>query len=376
MSLLFKSPAHPVQGFTRKLRLGFLTPHNPFDRRTFSGTSFFAAKALAARPDVDLHILGPHRRPNPLNRLKGTLLPKSSAALQPERMETTTLDMVLGLVATPLLDRLSRHHRVPFMHVTDATPGFLRECYNWDISREADALERRVSRRACAVVYSSDFMAAQARRELRLESALCVPFGINFEKLPENCPVKLRDGAANLLFVCSDWDRKGGDKVLAALDALRAKGVQAQLTVVGAVPESCRNHSGVTATGFLDKNRPAEAAVLADLYRRAHLMLLPTRADCTPMVVAEAMAYATPVLASDVGGMATLVTKGTGQLLNLNADANDWAEAAYLLLNDMQLYRQTSERAFSHAHSKLTWRVWAQDIRALAELSLAPAAAA
>ncbi len=376
MSLQFTSPAPSLQSFARRLRLGLLTPHNPFDRGTFSGTSFFAARALASRPDIDLHILGPHRQPTPLNRLKVKLLRQPPVVPQPETFETKELDMVLGLVATPLLDQFSRHHRVPYLHVTDATPQFLHDTYKWDIPRDADALERRVSRRAFATIYSSDYMAAKARRELGLESPFCIPFGINIEKLPENCPTKSRDGVVNLLFVCSDWQRKGGDKALAAFDALEAKGVRARMTVVGHAPESCRTHPGVTTTGFLDKNRPADAAILADLYRKAHLMLLPTRADCTPMVVAEAMAYGTPVLASDVGGMATLVIDGTGRLLDPNAHAGAWADAAYGLLSNARLYRDTSEKAFSHAHSKLTWRVWAQSIRMLAETSLTSAAAA
>ncbi len=379
MTLQFTSPLSPLPEQAAKLKLGFLTPHNPFDRRTFSGTPHFAARALKAREDIDLCILGPHRPPRQLDRLAQKLLRKRAAPEpEPETLkELTKLDIVLGLVATPLLVRLAACYDIPYIHVTDATPAFLRESYGWDVPREADALEVRVARGAMVNVYSSDYMSARAARELGLESRpRSVPFGVNFEGLPASCPEKPRDDTLRLLFVCSDWQRKGGNLALEMLDWLSDMGIGARLTVVGQVPEHCRAHPHVIPVGYLDKNRPAEAWKLAALYREAHLMVLPTRADCTPMVVAEAMAHGTPVLASDVGGMATLVAPGTGMTLDLSAGPRDWAVAVQWMMDDRAGYDRTSARAFEHAQTRLTWDAWAQEIRTLAETVLPRAVAA
>ena len=35
---------------TDNLNIGFLSPHNPFDRTAFSGTAFHVHRALAAQP--------------------------------------------------------------------------------------------------------------------------------------------------------------------------------------------------------------------------------------------------------------------------------------------------------------------------------------
>lgn len=284
-----------------------------------------------------------------------------------KRLDLSGVDVVLGLVASPLLDQLQDLHEIPCLHVTDATPRFLREFYGWDVAAKVDALEKRLSRRAAATVYSSDYMVRRARREMDGGmNALCIPFGINLETLPETCPRKTLDGPVELLFVCSDWVRKGGDTALAMLDALGDQGIDARLTIVGRVPDAWRGHPSVTSTGFLDKNNPADAARLTELYRSAHLMLLPTRGDCTPMVVAEALAFGTPVLASNVGGMPTLLAPGTGALLDLSASTADWVQATQSLLADPVTYAETSQRAFSHARNNLTWDSWAWNVTQLA----------
>jgi len=346
------------------LRLGFLTSHNPYDRRPFSGTAFFAARALLAQPDIDLRILGPHREPGKFDRLKKRFLRRPDPVPDPDQIDVSGLDAVVGLVATDLIYGLQRRCDIPVLHVTDATPGFLREAYGWDVPMEADITEAQIAKQAAATVYSSDYMAARARQELGTDiAAHVVPFGINFENLPEIYPAKSWCGPLELLFVCSDWDRKGGPHVLATLDALRALGIDARLTVAGRVPDHLHNHPAMTFAGFLNKNCPDQAARLKALYRNAHLMLLPSRGDCTPMVVAEAMAHGTPVIARDTGGMATLIAPGTGTIMGASEGTNGWVRAVQRLTEDPVAYAQVSQQAFAHAKSTLTWNSWASGIK-------------
>lgn len=75
---------------------------------------------------------------------------------------------------------------------------------------------------------------------------------------------------------------------------------------------------------FWARTRPDQAALLARAYMKAHLLLLPSRAGFTPMVAAKAMAYRTLVVASDVGGLGTMLGgPGTGRLLPLSTKAAD-----------------------------------------------------
>lgn len=345
------------------LRVGFLSPHNPYDRRAFSGTSFYAATALRQIPGVQLSILGAHRPVSIKERLLRQPTPKLDHVA---RDQFEGLDAVIGMVASKLIDPVLPDLDIPYLHVTDATPAFLRDCYGWDIPAEIDARETRVAQHADAVIYSSEEMAARAAQELNI-SALSAPFGVNLDQrqLPETSPSKPPLDRLNLLFVGNDWVRKGGNIAVDTLNQLRALGRDAHLTVVGRLPDLHRNNPAITMMGYLNKNRPNHAARLAQAYAEAHLLLLPSRADCTPMVAAEAMAYGTPVLASDVGGLGTMLGgPGTGRLLSLAADAADWAEEICALTNDLLSYKMRSDACFDRAATRLTWEAWSANLLA------------
>lgn len=341
------------------LSVGFLTPHNPFNRLAFSGTPFFAARALGRHPRLRCHILGAHQPPARLDRLlkrRGSTLDKNS------QINVSGLDAVVGLVASPLLDALaSRHPNMPYLHVTDATPAFLRDVYGWAVPKTADACEARVVSQAAQTVYSSEIMAARAAANLGLATprVTSVPFGINLETSPGRCPEKPPLTPLNLLFVGLDWVRKGGDIAVATLNELRCMGYNARLTIVGRKPQMDLSHPAIEFVGFLDKNKPAQAAKLAKLYTQSHVMLLPSRGDCTPMVVGEAMAHGTPVLATDTGGVSTLLGD-TGILMAPFTSPHGWALAVLALCDDD--YALQSRDSYERAHQVLTWDHWADRI--------------
>lgn len=367
MNVLARRPSPPSLPATqdpaqRPLRLGFLCPHNPHDRRAFSGTAFFAARALARHPGIDLRLLGDPRPPGRFDRL----LRRRPPGIDPDRLNTAGLDLILGLVASRLLDGRAEHLGLPYIHVTDATPGFLRDVYGWRIPEAADAMEARVTATAAATVYSSHEMAARARDELSLSKARTLPFGINMEHLPEQRPDKTPGRRLELLFVGTDWIRKGGDRAVACLEQLQTQGRPARLTVAGRLPETYRRHPDIRAVGYLDKNRPRQARRLARLYRQADLLLLPSRADCTPMVAAEALAHGTPVLASQIGGIGTLLGKGQGgYMLPPGSPAEEWARAALWMTTEPDRYRMLSDAGFERSRTYLSWDSWAAGIAAL-----------
>lgn len=352
---------HPLPS-QQPLRLGLLTHHNPYDRRAFSGTVYFAARALERNPNIQLSILGPHRAPHPLDGL----LRRSSPKVDANAVSFDGLDAVVGLVATRLLDPiLDRDLDIPVVHVTDATPAFLRDAYGWNVPKDADAAEARVARRANATIYSSQDMARRAPADLGIPklraNAIC--FGVNLDKRPDTLPRKPALNKLNLLFVGLDWDRKGGETAVAALDRLRANGVDAHLTVVGRCPEKHRKHQAITYAGFLNKNRPRDAARLGALYAKAHLLLLPSRADCTPMVLGEAMAFGTPALASDTGGIGALIGgTGAGCVMAQTASPQDWADQIRACTKDKDAYALMSDAAFDRADNVLSWDAWASEL--------------
>ncbi|MEO0930045.1 MAG: glycosyltransferase family 4 protein [Pseudomonadota bacterium] len=365
----------PTRRDAAPISLGFLSVHNPHDRTAFSGTAHFAAKALGAFPGVNLRILGPHRPP----RLSDRVLRRTPSTPEAATLNLDGLDAIVSLVSTPLLNDLAKRTRLPLLHVTDATPSFLRTAYGWDIPHAADAAEAEAIANAAAVIYSSGFMAGQAQRDFGAGFAPCVaPFGVNFNETPLLCPEKPALERLELLFVCSDWARKGGETALAALEALRKAGQPAHLTVVGRMPDALKTHPDITFVGFLNKNRTRAAARLARLYARAHLLLLPSAADCTPMVLAEAMAHGTPVLATETGGVTEAIEnarKVVGRTLPVSAEAIIWASEIRAMTADPAVYRAMSMAAFEHCNVQLSWQAWSAKIVTIARNALFEATA-
>lgn len=356
---------HPLHPEAQPLSIGFLSPHNALDRRAFSGSVFFAARALQNEPGLTVRILGEARAPRRFDRV----LRRRSGPPAVGSMDLSGLDAVVGMVATPLLDELATQSDIPILHVTDATPAFLRDSYGWAVPAETDRMETRVAAQADLTIYSSEVMAARAPRDLGLPglATAVLPFGVNFDQLPARCPEKPPLTRLNLLFVGLDWTRKGGDVAIATLDRLRADGIDAHLIVVGRCPERHRDHPDLTYAGFLDKNRPRDAAKLTRLYEQAHLLLLPSRGDCTPIVVAEAMAHGTPVLATDIGGIpAQIGGGGAGRVLPPYGPPSLWAETIREITGDRDTYAMLSDAAFERAHARFSWTAWAHGIHDIA----------
>lgn len=361
--------AKPVSA-TTPLKVGFLCPYNPYDRLAFSGTASFAAQALEHQPGIDLRILGSHRPPGKFDRL----LRRHPTEVEADHLDLEGLDAVVGLVATPLMERLGQTHpQLPLFHVTDATPAFLRDAYGWAIPPEKDLQEKQVAAHASATIYSSEVMARRAAADLDLAGLQpnVIPFGVNLDELPQTCPRKPPLNRLKLLFVGLDWVRKGGDVALAAVDQLNASGHFSELTVVGRCPERHSAHPAIVPVGFLNKTKPRSLAQLNSLYRDAHLLLLPSRGDCTPMVVAEAMAYGTPVLATDTGGIREQIGgTGAGRTLPALASPRDWAETILEMTSDPDGYALASDASFDRSRTIFSWDRWAKGIENLVRENL------
>lgn len=72
---------------------------------------------------------------------------------------------------------------------------------------------------------------------------------------------------------------------------------------------------------------PVPHAELANWYRAADAVLMPSRHETYGLVAAEALACGTPVLAHDVGGLRTLIRDGVDGRLLPTLDPQAWGEA-------------------------------------------------
>jgi glycosyltransferase involved in cell wall biosynthesis len=190
-----------------------------------------------------------------------------------------------------------------------------------------------------------------------------IQFGANMEVVPpgESVLGRCEDRKCRLLFVGRDFKRKGGSYALEALEALRRRGVDAHLVILGSVPPTAPSSDQVEVIPYLDKNNPADVRRIYDLYMGSHYLLFPTRADCSPIALCEAAAFGLPVVSSQVGGIASIVSEGeNGFLLPLDADANAYADRIESSFADRERYRQLVQSSRARYDALLNWDRWAE----------------
>jgi phosphatidylinositol alpha-mannosyltransferase len=155
-----------------------------------------------------------------------------------------------------------------------------------------------------------------------------------------------------LLFIGQAVERKGLPVLLRAFEALREH-VPATLTLVGAdreeVAHMMLDDRGVYALGKVSEERKLHELTSAELLCAPSL-----HGESFGMVLTEAFAAATPVIASDIPGYRDVVRNGSDGLLVAPGDALALAEALRLLALDRPLRERMAQAARERAE-RFAW---------------------
>ena len=100
---------------------------------------------------------------------------------------------------------------------------------------------------------------------------------------------------------------------------------------------------------------PVPREELPSWYQAADMVLVPSYSESFGLVAIEAQACGTPVIAANVGGLATAVDPGVSGLLVDGHDTEDWATAVETLLDDEARARY-GRQAVEHA-ARFGWEV-------------------
>ena len=184
-----------------------------------------------------------------------------------------------------------------------------------------------------------------------------IPNGV---EVPADPPVAA--GSADpleIVFVGQAVERKGLPVLLRAFEALRDV-VPARLTLVGAGAQEISNlvmdDRGIEALGKVDD--ATKDAVLA----RAHVLAAPSLGgESFGMVLTEAFAAGTPVVASDIAGYGDVVRNGVDGLLFPRGDATALAETLRDLAVDHERRTEMARAAAEHA-PRYAWPYVAREV--------------
>jgi glycosyltransferase involved in cell wall biosynthesis len=380
------------EGFA--VRLAYVTTYDAAEIDRWSGLGSFIAKALSmAHLDIEYiktpppspWVLWSNRARNVLPRLQGrrylttrnSRLARSHARYLEAQLAATDADIVFspGSIPISLLDCLQ-----PIVFWTDASfaamLGFYPEYRNLSPAsvREGNQMEQSALDRSRLAIYSSDWAAETARAAYQVDPGKIrvVPFGANIDidhgldDVRGFVRHRGRD-TCRLLFAGVDWQRKGGDLVLRIAADLTARGIPVELDVLGCTPP-VETPDYVRVHGFVSKSSPGGDDLIRGLFKQAHFLLLPSRAETYGVVFAEASAYGLPSLATRVGGIPTVVQdRKNGQTFSLDAPASAYADYVADLFARPADYEALALSSFAEYEARLNWGVAGRNVAALVE---------
>ena len=203
-------------------------------------------------------------------------------------------------------------------------------------------------------------------------------FGGHYRVIPNGVHVDPAQAAAaaarpagdrlRIVFVGQAVERKGLPLLLRAFEALREH-IPTELIVIGPTPEELSpmmlDPRGVTALGKVDEDRKQEALEQADVLCAPSL-----GAESFGMVLTEAFAAGTPVIASDIAGYRDVVRDGVDGVLVPVGDAQAMAESLRDLYEEPER-RASLARAAAADVERFAWPRVAADVMAAYEDAIA-----
>lgn len=225
------------------------------------------------------------------------------------------------------------------------------------------ALRRGVAARFDAIVAVSGPLAAQLAEEgCAPGKTAVIPMGADLTDFftPAAQPARSRD---EILFVGRLAREKGADILLAALPRILQRWPQARLTLIGDGPEkvslrdTARRFGLEQCVSFLGA---LPQAALAEHYRRAALLVLPSRREGFGLVLAEALGCGCPVVAADLPAVRELLDGEDGGRLFRAEDVEALAAAVLALLADPAAAAELARRGRARVLELCDWHVVAR----------------
>lgn len=234
--------------------------------------------------------------------------------------------------------------------VFSATYGFLSKAN--DLAKRAIVGERHFLSKCALVWTNSEWTAEGLRRQGVSDRKLWIyPPGCGFNDPGQ---ITRQWNTPHILFVGKVWGDKGGPLLIEAFRLLKRHCSQARLTVIGCNPPV--SGDGIRFLGFLDKQDPAQAAVLENAYKQATIFCMPSLWESVGLVYMEAAQYGLPVVMLKGQGREDLFPESMALILD-SPDAGDLASALIQLADDPAKMQAMGRAGRDYVIQNYTWPV-------------------
>lgn len=162
-------------------------------------------------------------------------------------------------------------------------------------------------------------------------------------------------GSKQILFNGSDFERKGGDLVLAAFNQVKTALPEAKLVIIG--KKLAIRENGVDNPGHISS--PSE---MRNLFLKTDLVVAPARCDPFPTFLMEAMSYGVPCIVSARDGMPEIIDNGVSGVVIDQPAPDLLAHQIINLLCDIPLLTSMSYNARHKVKTRFNWNDIAKNI--------------
>ena len=330
-----------------------------------------------------IHIPAGPEKPIPVGEVENYLDEFTEGVLNFAQIENMQYDLIhshywlSGLVA----EKLREVWHIPIVHMFH-TLGHMKNRIAQDEKQRAP--QSRIDGE-CRVIQTADCLIAATPAEQAqlnwlygadLGKTVIIPPGVDLERFrpipPDTAKTKvgIPCGDQNILFVGRIEPLKGIDTMLRAMALIQARHPEAIantcMAIVGGDPwaedldeemtrlQALRHeldiHDFVTFLGSRDQD------ILPNYYAAAEMVIMPSHYESFGMVALEAMAMGTPVIASEVGGLAFVVQDGINGFHIPSRDAKALADRIFTLITDKNCRDSLGQQARQHAQ-QFAWPI-------------------
>jgi glycosyltransferase involved in cell wall biosynthesis len=353
--------------------------------RSWSGIEYHMTKCLSDT-GVDVEALGPCKRPfTPINFARYLMLQKVFkqndhpqrdprflklvAKQLSTRLEKSNSDVALGhgVIGQAYVDAgrpMAVWTDATFANIVNYYPNFKN--LSARTIRNGHAGEKDLLDRCDLVLFSCQWAIDSAIKDYGCDPGKLrlLSFGANVPDTRTVEDIEMLTAAkpaspVKLLLIGVHWERKGADIAVGVAEELHKRGVAVELTIAGCHPtEGTTLPPYVKLLGFVSKSTPEGVARIERLFAEAHFFIVPSRADCTPIVFCEAASFGLPVITRDTGGIASVVTNNVnGICFDEQAPEKDYAEYIQRVMDTPGEYHRLALASFNEYKTRLNWGV-------------------
>lgn len=369
----------------KKLRVGYYCLQNPENKRVWSGTHYSLMVAIE-NTDCEVVNLSPILYPKSYHRLLGlyhrihqifskklineefTFLSAIYSNLHFKKViKQTPVDVLFCPAASAQMALLRTE--IPIIFFNDSTFDQSKD-YNINFKEfskisllEGYLLQKIALKKSQKVLFCSDWAGNFAKNfyNLSKDKVEFVKLGANMI-VPES--ISKKDFSKKIVFLFSglQWEKKGGNIVLETIKLLKIRGFDVLLNCIGGEPPVENDY--IKYFGFLDKNIADDVELLKKLHVESHFLFVPSRADCYGIVFSEASAYGLINIATDTGGISSVVKEGqNGFLFPLEYSAKDFANFLEKIIVDIPTLENLSTKSRKRYDEVLSWKHFSYKFR-------------